>query len=106
MTKSPRLHSTFTIRISAANLPNSCWGRYVHVGVIECWGKYTCALRETKSQTIHGYRGRLNEGTSDRCASAVALRSRRVLRDRLAQNYLASLSAGYIEALRDREDEI
>lgn len=105
-TKTPHMHHTFSVRISSAKMPSKCWGRYVHVGVIECWGKYTSALRETKSQTVHGYRGRLNDGTSDRCASAVALRSRRQLRDRLERQYAERLAEGYVENLADRCDEI
>ena len=104
--RTPSLHHTFSVRISSAKMPNTCRGRYVHVGVIECWGKYPSALRETKSQTVHGYCGRLNDGTSDRCASAVALRSRRALRDRLERQYAERLAEGYVEHLAERCDEI
>jgi hypothetical protein len=102
-TKTPRTHSEFVIRTSNAKMPGSCWGRYVHVGVIEVHhGHYTPQLRDTASQTLRWYSGRNNSGTSDRCAAAVALRSARKAAARMEAQYRADMAVGYCDAVADR----
>jgi len=104
--KNPRLHSRFVVRTSAAKMPNSCWGRYSHVGVIEVYGKYTAQLRETAGQTVRWYRSRLFAGTSDRCAASRAEDEALDVVRSLESRYAAQLTAGYAQHLTERCDEI
>lgn len=62
-------------------MPNSCkFGRYVHVAVIECpVGVEPKQIRTTKTQTVIRVWSRCNCGTTDRCASAVAISQAREL---------------------------
>jgi hypothetical protein len=99
----PRTHSQFIVRTSCAKMPNSCWGSYVHVGVIEVHhGHYTPQLRDTKSQTLRWYSGRNNSGTSDRCAAAVSWRAARAAATEMQQQYRAAMAEGYCAAVTER----
>ena len=104
--KTPRLHSRFVVRVSAAKMPSKCWGRYSHVGVIEVYGKYTAQLRETAGQTVRWYRSRLFAGTSDRCAASRAEDEALDVVRSLESRYAAQLTAGYAQHLTERCDEI
>jgi hypothetical protein len=110
MTKhnSPRLHTVFVVRESAAKMPNSCWGRYTHVGVIRCWGRYTDQLRVTKSQDVPWYSARNFDGLTERSASHIEYRRAVAAAERMREQYAASLAAGYVEHLSTRAglDEI
>jgi hypothetical protein len=102
----PRLHSEFVVRTSSAKMPSKCWGRYAHVGVIEVFGKYTPALRDTAGQKVRATWRRLFDGSSDRCARAVAERDAECYAEALARRYADGLAAGYVASLVDRVDEI
>ena len=107
-TTTPRLHTQYIIRTSSAKMPSRCWGRYAHVGVLAVHGKYTAQLRDTASQELVWYRGRLFDGTSDRCARARAEdRAVDVVRS-LERCYREQLTAGYLAsvATRSTADEL
>jgi hypothetical protein len=106
--RTPRHHSVFVVRASAAMMPAKCWGRYQHVGVVEMWdGSTSCAqLRNTRSQAIRWYRGKLFSGSSGRCAAALACVIAMGVARTLTRQYAADMAAGYVEHLAEREDEI
>lgn len=65
----------YEVRVSAAQMPNSCWGRYVHVALMCVLNGHTVSqIRHTKSQLVIDRAERLFDGSSDRCARAVAER--------------------------------
>jgi hypothetical protein len=104
--KTPRLHSRFIVKESSAKMPNSCWGRYTHVGVIHCWGKYTHQLRVTAGQDVPWYSARNFDGKTARSASHREYARAVAAASRLERQYAAQLSAGYTQHLTEREDEI
>ena len=105
--KSPRMHSKFTVRTSAAKMPNNCWGRYVHVGVVERWQPgHPPSLSDNSSQCVRAYKGRLFCGTSNHCAAARAADRMLDVAHRLQQQYTEHLTVGYEEHITDRQDEI
>ena len=104
--RQPRLHSRFIVKESAAKMPNSCWGRYTHVGVIRCWGKYTDQLRVTAGQDVPWYSARNFDGKTSRSASHREYARAVEAAARLERQYAAQLSAGYAQHLTERDDEI
>ena len=102
----PTLHTRFIVRVSAAKMPVSCWGRDTHVGVIRCWGKYTNQLRVTASQDVPWYSARNFDGKTERCASSVEYRKARRQAEIMRVRYAEQLTAGYNEHLTERSDEI
>ena len=102
-TKSPRLHSEFVVRTSAAKMPANCWGKYVHVGVVERWAPgFPPSLSDNSKQVVRAFRGRLFYGKTDRCAAAVVVDRMLDVAARLRRQYAAMLSAGYMKSLADR----
>jgi hypothetical protein len=73
-TREPKM---FIVQTAAACMPNSCWGRYGRVAVLELEPGATSAAMI--SERARGVRRvvetweRLNIGTTDRCAFARAL---------------------------------
>lgn len=66
-------NTEFVVRVSAANMPNSCWGRYVHVAVLEVEkGHVPSQIRDTKHQRVVEAWYRCNVGTTARSASVKA----------------------------------
>lgn len=65
----------FVVKVSAANMPNSCWGRYANVAVLEVVvGETPVQIRDTRKVRVVWVWRKLNCGTTDKCAKAKALR--------------------------------
>lgn len=65
------------VLLSAANMPNSCWGTYGHVAVMTAkrtTDKLPCAARDTADWTVSYRSAALNVGQTPRCAFARVLR--------------------------------
>ena len=74
----------YTVRVSSAHMPNSCWGRYVHVAVIECQiGTYPTQIRTTKTQTVIRVWSKCHVGKTNRSASQKAITEATELANRL-----------------------
>ena len=73
----------FMVRVSSAHMPNSCWGRYENIAVLEVTSPIGTDhhIRETSECRIVHFWGKCNVGKTDRCAAskaytaAVAMRS-------------------------------
>ncbi len=74
----------YTVHVSAANMPSSCWGRYCNVAVLECEvGHEPKAIRDTaKVRVICGWY-KQHVGTTPRSASEKALDSAHLIVARL-----------------------
>jgi hypothetical protein len=57
-------------------------------------------------QMLVFYRGRLNDGTTERCASAKASKLAGLVVKRMRAEYVEKLSAGYNAYISERVDEI
>lgn len=89
------MSTKYVVMSSSANMPNSCWGVYRRVAVVEIDPEALPAGRETPYAISPHYRGvvrivrtweRLNVGRTDACAYRVAFAE--------AESLAASLNAG------------
>jgi hypothetical protein len=79
---------SYIIKVSAAKMPQSCWGRYARIAVLEVEPGVDAA--SMISERARGVRRivrtweRLNVGSTDRCAFARAEREAEALVERLS----------------------
>ena len=74
----------YTVKVSSANMPLSCWGRYVNVAVIECQiGTYPTQIRTTKTQTVIRVWLKRHVGKTNRSPSQEAITEATELANRL-----------------------
>ena len=68
-------HTVYVVMTSAAKMPSSCWGRYGNVGIMSVapGAPMPRIMRESKTASVVWYRGKLNKGSSSRCAFEQAL---------------------------------
>lgn len=74
-------NTTYVVRVSCAKMPSSCWGRYVHVAVIEVVDGYKpTQIRDVKGKArVVRVWSRCHDGQTKRCASAKAIRAAEAL---------------------------
>ena len=83
-TKSAKSSTHFEIRVSNACMPNNCWGRYVHVAVLEVEDGFEAKqIRSTKHQRVVRVWRNCNVGTTARSASERAYYAAQDLIDEL-----------------------
>jgi hypothetical protein len=64
----------YTVRVSAANMPAKCWGRYCHVAVVAHPAGHTVSqIRDTRKQRVVAEWRRQHDGSTLRSASERAL---------------------------------
>jgi hypothetical protein len=71
-----RMNTEYVVKVSKAAMPSSCWGRYVHVAVMEVEkGTFPTMISERARGVVRIiYVSRnLFEGSSNRCAAAKAI---------------------------------
>ena len=81
----------YVVKTSSASMPQSCWGRYAHVAVLETRPGTTrpplaITPRDRSVARVVAIWERVNVGTTDRCAYRRALRA--------AQEMAARMNAG------------
>ena len=68
--------TVYVVRVSSANMPGSCWGKYAHVAVMEVApGTMPTMISERAKgvvRIVRAWRSR-NVGTTERCAFRRAL---------------------------------
>ena len=90
------MQSRYIVKVSAANMPNSCWGRYVRVGVVELEPGFEGEPTQLSSRA-KGVRRvvetweRQHMGSTDRCSAARAIAAAEELAARLNDEALAGL---------------
>jgi len=90
---------TYSVRVSAAAMPSSCWGRYCNVAVIEhSPDKPPRQIRTTLSQRVVRFWGRCHDGSTARCARARA--------EREAERLAASLRRRQQSAIARLREEL
>lgn len=66
----------FIIKVSSAKMPSSCWGRYVHVAVIETDGRDAVSMISERAagvvRIVH-YSSNCHVGSTPRSASGRAI---------------------------------
>ena len=77
----------YIVKVSAAKMPNNCWGRYVRVAVLEVDPGVTevtmISERARGVRAVVNVWERCNVGTTDRCASERAITAAYELIDEL-----------------------
>lgn len=80
------METEFIVITSAARMPCTCWGRYRNVALCEVEkGKRPKMISERARGMVRiiDYRGKLNDGTTERCATARAIAELQAEADRL-----------------------
>jgi len=66
----------YIVQCSTANMPNSCWGRYSNVALLEVDAdRDSVSMISERARGLHcivEYRGKLHEGKTERCAAGRA----------------------------------
>lgn len=83
----------YTVHMSAAKMPNSCWGRYCHVAVLECETDHVpVQIRDTaKVRVICGWY-KQHVGSTPRSASEKALDSAHLIVAKLTAQVMLARS--------------
>lgn len=78
--------NTYHVVTSSAKMPNSCWGRYARIGVLECvLGYEPRRIDDRPKQVVRIVETweRLHVGSTSRCAFEVALQEAKAMAERL-----------------------
>jgi hypothetical protein len=109
----PASDRNYSVVVSAAAMPAKCWGRYAHVGVVSTTANYVPCSLSSRPKGVLGfpfYQERLFDGRTDRCARGKAEeQAHGVAQARLEARVVfcnSVRSAGYLESLAERVDEI
>ena len=77
----------YAVKVSAAKMPTSCWGKYIRVGVLEVEDDTTeiSMISERARGVLRVVRTweRRHQGKTDRCAASVAITEAQELADEL-----------------------
>ena len=104
----------YIVRVSSAHMPNSCWGRYVHVAVLEVDPGVTHSPaiddRIRGVRRVVWYAPKCHVGSTARSASECAIAAAEAYAEKARRvawrKYLEAVDAAVSASLALREDEI